>query len=251
MASGATSRPPRLRIPNTRMGAALVAGAIAAAGFALGVGFLVVVPLLRSGSAAQPPTNADRRTRILAPRLPTPLPGRPELWLTPVATLAFPSPEQVVELRGAKGSVSVSYLPGKTQPVLPLPPISDALGRPRVSAFVVFTSNDDPRTPGPLRPQAGEPTQLVIAATVALSNGVVGCVLAFDGPDLTALAGLGGAPIDDCRSGTIRIEEVGALAFAVSLDELPNYRALDGSWRPGGVFARTDVRIALRAAPAA
>src|SRR4051794_34080608 len=86
----------RLRIPNTRFGAVGVAAGLALIGFLLGVGLLVVAPMLRGRlSGGQ---TLDARARLLqqgAARTPT---DRPELWQTPVPRQYFPSPERYAEV---------------------------------------------------------------------------------------------------------------------------------------------------------
>lgn len=246
----------RVRVPNTRLGALVVVLCLLSAGFAIGVGLLVVVPMVRSGQGifallnrgARPP--ADVRSRLPSQLQATPLPERPELWLTPVGSLAFPSVGAFGDLSGAVGSASVTYDPRVTNPVLALPPIRDALGRPVVSALVTFGADDAPATPGPNQPSAVEATQLTLGASVGSNAQLDACVLAMREGVLQAVEGIGVATVADCRSGTLRLASGGALSFAVQYDKLPNFRARDGIWRAGGVLGKTVVRVALRASAA-
>jgi hypothetical protein len=245
----------RLRLPNTRTGAIALAAVLTAVGFTLGMALLVVVPMVRArqgpfvllGGPAKPPVM-DARQRLLVQAAMTPEPERPELWRTPVAGLVFPSQPAVAEVRDSARTGRVLYdpaKPGLRRSVLTVPPIRDAVGRPVVLPIVALTTDDDVRTPGPLRPSGVEPTRLTVAAASPEEGTPTGCVLAIHEGDLRVTGPLGGASLEDCRAGRIRVEGTGTLAFAVAVDMLPNYRTRDGSWREGGVFGRTEVWIDL------
>lgn len=236
----------RFRIPNTHLAAAGVAGALALVGFGIGVLLLVGVPMVRSGQAR---VVADTRLRLSSqPQLPTTVASlRPELWRTPVARQAFPSTASHATLSDAPTSVRVLYDPDRTRRIVPAPPIIDALGRSRLAVVLSWDADDDPLTPGPIRPDESDPTRLSIVINGPADGGLTGCSLAVR-PDGLQVSGLGQQPDEACQEGVVRLSS-GVLRFAVLFDQLPNYRARDGSWRAGGAFGRSDVRLQLSGLP--
>ncbi|HEV8634518.1 MAG TPA: hypothetical protein VG370_09825 [Chloroflexota bacterium] len=231
----------RLRFPNTRFGALLVAAILTVAGFGIGVGLIAVVPALRSG----PPSRIDPRSRLPQTiRSAAPTSPRPDAWQTPVANASFPenAPED------ASGAGGATYEPSQGGPVLALPSILDAIGRPVVAVTVVLDQDDDPLTPAPVRPDRNEPTQLTVVAHPAGELAPSGCTLAFREGRLRAVATLGAATIEECEQGVVRLADGGGLDFWLRYDKLPNRRSRDGAWREGAVFGRTSVWTRLTAA---
>jgi hypothetical protein len=240
---------PRFRVPNTRTGALLVAGGLTIAGFGLGLLVLIVLPAFSSGNGlfallrrGGPPLVLDARVGLPPQPTTTSRRERPELWLTPVANLAFPS---LVPPDGrSRGAATVTYVPDRSPKVLTLPPINDFLGRPAISAVVSFASEDEPATPGPYRPDPAEPTQVTVAAvTTDAGPAMSGCVLALRGDRLQATAAFGLARTDECQTGKLRLTENAVLDFSITFDLLPNFRSRDGAWRAGGVFGRTSITV--------
>src|SRR5687767_9441281 len=102
---------PRLQLPSSRGGAALIAAGLAVIGFSLGIALLFLLPMARAGQGPfgflgrfnRPPPSKFGQ---LAPAA-TPIgEGRPELWRTPTANVSFPSAERLSELSGS-GTVGV------------------------------------------------------------------------------------------------------------------------------------------------
>jgi hypothetical protein len=244
----------RLRLPNSRGAAILVAAGLALLGFGVGLTFLVLAPMARSGQGvfsflkrSQTRLIFDARLRPSSqPPLPTLTPARPELWQTPVADLAFPSPDQWDELNNAAGSVEARYVPNRTQRVLATPPILDALKRPVIAAVVAFGADADDSLPGPRRPDASDATRLTISANGVGDSALLGCVLTVKDGGIKLASALGDHPLAACQQGIIRVSDSTAISFAVSTEILPNYRARDGVWQQGGAFGQTRVRFRLR-----
>jgi hypothetical protein len=243
----------RNRIPNTRGGAAIVAGGLLALGFAFGATLLLAAPMVqgREGVFAllgSPASRAAFDPRLLQPAKPRPLEvrrhSRPNLWQTPVAERAFPSEGHVEAIRSAVGVTSAVYEPATAQWFTLPNPIRDATGRSKIVPTVSLGVASKPTVAGPLRPDDTEPTQVTVAAIVAGEQLVPSCILAY-GPDaLEVLGASEPATVEGCLAGEISLPGGDLLNFAVRYDELPNYRARDGAWRIGGVFGRTEVWVA-------
>jgi hypothetical protein len=232
----------RLRFPNTRSGALLVAAILTVIGFSIGVGLIAVVPALTSGS---PPPRVDARSRLPQTLQAAKPPNyRPDAWRTPVANASFPEDAPA----DPAGASQATYEPSQGRPVLALPSVRDAVGRPVVAVTVVLDQDDDPLTPGPLRPDLSEPTQLTVVAHPPGESPPSGCTLAFRDDRLRTVATLGAATIDECERGVVRLPDGGGLDFWLRYDKLPNRRSRDGAWREGAVFGRTSVWTRLTAA---
>lgn len=245
----------RFRLGNTRQSAVFLALALAFVGFAVGALLLLVAPMARAGQGPfaffrSQSRVADAQIRA-APVVVTPPSRRPELWQTPVASSAFPSPERLAAEQRTSGAVKTTYDPGKGTRVVPVRPIRDALGRPVVSAVVTLTSDDDLDAPEPSRPDAVEPTQLAIAAAGGALTRSASCVLSMRGDALQATGAVGEVTLDDCRNGAIPLGNGKRLVFAVDYQLLPNHMVRSGAWQSGGVLGRTDVWVSVGEAPPA
>jgi hypothetical protein len=237
-------RASRLRIPNTRFGAVGVAAGLAVLGFVLGVGLLVVAPMLRNRLQAGQPIDARPRPPLQQGSSKIPV-DRPELWLTPVPAQYFPSPERFADVEARSAASAVADVRLNSSVVVPQP-LVDALGRPVVSVVLALGADVDVRTPAAGRPRVAEPTQVTLAATSAGSTALAGCVLASRDGALTAVSVLGPATLGECGSGLVRLPSGQAVAFALLYEQLPNFRANDGSWLEGGVFSRVEAKVALQ-----
>lgn len=243
----------RLKLPRTRTGAAAVVAGLVILGFGLGAMLLVVVPLVRSGQGplawlAPRQSRVPVDSRVFGQFRPPPTPQslRPELWLTPVGTFAFPSEQHFADLRDSGRAVSATAQPGRNQQVLSLPPISDATGRSLVVPLIAFSTENAMPTPDPARPSPAEPTQITIAATRTGSQAVAGCVLALQGEVLRAVVSMGSAVLEECQNGVVRLGEAeGSLIFALEYEPLPNFQSRSGAWFTGGVLGRTRVLATL------
>lgn len=234
------------RLPNTRTGALMAVGALILVGFLVALVLLFVVPRLFRPQAR--PIDPRARAVLVPQPVRTPQGLRPELWVTPTAFVVFPAADAPSELRGAP---TVTYDPQQPSRELALPPLRDAQGRAVVAGLVSLGADDDPSLAGPHRPDQGEPTRLTVALSAVGSEQLAGCVLSIASGTLRATGAIGSARPDECQNGLLRLPTGGAAAFAISGDVLPNYRSRDGAWRPGGVFGRTEVRVALTAPPGA
>lgn len=229
---------------------------MAVVGFAIGVALLVVVPAARSGEGifglfvgrTAPVPEIRIRPPSQVRRAPAAKNERPELWMTPVAVRRFPTDGGGGGAR-EPGAVRARFLPSQTDRGVALPILRDAIGRPVVSAFAVFSTDDDPTIVGPLRPEIGEPSRVTLLATTAGSEEVAACVLALRGRELRAVGAVGSADLEGCQAGLVRLPDDRGLSFEVTYDELPNYRARDGGWREGAVLGRTELSVALKAGP--
>jgi hypothetical protein len=230
------------RIPNTRRGAITVALIVGVAGFLIGIGLILLRPLLRGSQ------NAAIRRALPAVQM-TVVPGndRPQQWLTPVALLAFPSPLDYAQVASRPGFVGVRYDPNLDTRILPLAPIRDAAGRPSIAAVVTLGVDEDPERPGPLRPRTAEPTRLTFSATTATSEGLHACVYSIRERQLAATGSSGAAALDECARGVLRVGDSAALKMAAEYEVLPHYRSRDGAWREGAVIGRASIRAALSA----
>lgn len=248
----AKARAGRLRLPNTRFGAIGAVAALTVVGFLIGIILIVVAPMVRAGRGpfallkrGDPPA-VDARRLLSQPSLGAQEKGgRPELWVTPTARVAFPSDSTFAALSGGAGVGKVTYTRAQDRRILPVPPIKDALGRASLAVVVTMGQEDDARTPGPYRPDAVEVTQLTIAASAPGQVEPSGCVLTIAGAsELRATGAFGAAEVGACQGGRLGLPSNGAIGFAVRYDLLPNYRGRDGVWRDGGVFGRTEVVVA-------
>jgi hypothetical protein len=235
------------RIPNTRTGAAMAVVSLLALGFLFASVLLLLVPGLRRADAR----TVDARARAIShlQRTPTVASERPDLWITPTATVVFP-----IEASGGglgAGSVQVVYEPKLPVRQLPLPPFTDAQGRAVVAGLVTLGVDNELQTPGPLRPDLVEPTRLTIALSSVGGDRIAGCMLSIATGSLRAVAALGPSQTDECQAGLLRLPGGGEANFTVRFDLLPNYRSRDGAWREGGVFGRTEVHVELTVPPAA
>jgi hypothetical protein len=231
----------RLRFPNTRSGALLVAAILTVLGFSVGVGLIAVVPAL----APAPPPRVDARSRLPQTLQAVKPPNyRPDAWQTPVANATFPEDAPADNA----GASQATYEPSQDRPVLALPSVRDAVGRPVVAVTVVLDQDDDPLTPGPVRPDESEPTELTVVAHPPGESPPSGCTLAFRDDRLRTVATLGTATVDECERGLVRLPDGGGLDFWLRYDKLPNRRSRDGAWREGAVFGRTSVWTRLSAA---
>ena len=158
----------------------------------------------------------------------------------------FPSASIVSDVETSRGSVTGKYLPSTQQYFVVLPTINDAIGRPVVTTVVALSADDDQRTPVPFRPEVMEPTQMTVAASVAGSSDVSGCILAIRGSVLQAVGVVGSTAIEDCREGRFRLATQGYVQFGVQFEKLPNVRTRDGIWHEGGVFGRAQVWAILK-----
>jgi hypothetical protein len=228
------------RIPNTRTGAAIAVFGLVGVGVLIALVLLLLVPGLRRSEAMT--VDARARAIVQPQRPPTVTSERPELWVTPTATLTFPSEEAEAELRN---SASVVYAPALQSRQLPLPPLLDAQGRAIVAGLVTLGTDEDALTPGPFRPEAAEPTRLTVSLSAAGSEQLAGCVMAVTSGTLHAVGAIGPSLAEECETGLLRLPSGSTAAFAVRFELLPNYRSRDGAWREGGVFGRTEVRVAL------
>lgn len=244
-----------LRLPNTRRAAVMAALGLALVGFAFGALLLLAAPMIRAGQGPfaffkSRPRVADREIRAAAIVV-TPQSQRPELWQTPIAALAFPSPDRLIAQQRAPGAVRSTYEPSKGTRVLPVRPIRDAIGRPVVSAVVTLTNDDDPDATDPVRPDMVEPTQLAIVAAGGSLARSASCVLSMRGDALQATGAVGEVTTEDCRAGVIPLGNGKQLSFAVDYKLLPNHLLRNGAWREGGVLGRTDVWVSLADSPSA
>jgi hypothetical protein len=251
----AKARAGRLRLPNTRIGAVGAVAGLTLLGFAIGLALIVIAPMARSGrgpfaflTRADPPV-VDARRLLNQPSLGAQEKGgRPELWLTPTGQLSFPSDAAYTAAANAPGAGKVTYTRTQDRRVLPVPSIKDALGRASLAVVVTMGQEDDPRTPGPFRPDAAEVTQLTIAASAPGVADPSGCVLTVAGAqELRATGAFGAAEVGACQAGRLGLPSQGAVSFGVKYDLLPNYRSRDGVWREGGVLGRTEVIVAAGA----
>src|SRR5436309_2966315 len=85
----------------------------------------------------------------------------------------------------------------------------------RAGPVVSLSTDDDTRTPGPLRAMSGEPTQLTVAATAAGTQQPDGCVLAVRGQGLQAVGALGAATPESCQQGKLQLRDGSELTFVV------------------------------------
>lgn len=245
-------RLPKIRVPNTRTGALGVAGAIAFAGFLLGMAYIGLVPAARAGQGplaflfrASTRHILDARVRNVVAPLPTAGSGRPELWLTPTATIAFPNSDRVNELHTTNGVRGILYQPGRTEQTLAPAPLVNAVGRPIVSVVISFGADQDAVTPGPMRPD-GKETSSVTVFAIGDGPGQSGaCSIAMRQDVLQTVAVSGLATPDDCADGQIRLAGA-VVSYALSTDLLPNHRTRDGTWREGGVLGRSEVYVVFK-----